>query len=394
MRDRTKEVERLKRQLQQLQGALGQNGSTTPPPEQDSPNGGNPGAVTPPPPTAHRMGEYVHHHQHWPHTSGPEHVNGLGLTTDGETPLTFDTSSFFPQLHQSPSGEMMTGIATPPPSTSGRRSRAVTGSSIASHGMPGNQHHLRSSSTGPLMMAPAASTCSSPIPHSHHHSQWHQPTGVDRRDSLQVGPMSTSPSPLLPVSRESFSMCSSPEEVSFLHHSHHAKPPPAYATSMDEGMATPTGPVYPPPPDSSELHSRGWSTSVDGGSGAAGGSPLMPPHSSSSSSVAYLSTVNELPEVAKPLPETTAPLLHFAVASGHIDTLRLLLARHDINLNGRDNAGYTPLQRAVADGRTDMAALLLERGAIVDGVEWIQEGATAATTNAEHAAAIKAENRL
>ncbi|EMR63292.1 putative ankyrin domain protein [Eutypa lata UCREL1] len=354
MRDRTKEVERLKRQLQQLQGALGHNGSTTPPPEQDSPN--HAGAVTPPS-SSHRMGEYVH--QPWPHSSGPEHVNGLGLTTDGETPLSFDTSSFFPQLQSS--GEMMTGIATPPSSTNGggRRSRAVTSSSVTSNGLPSN-HHLRSSSTGPLMMA-AASTCSSPIPHHH---QWHQPTSADRRESLQVGPMSTSPSPMLPVTRETYSsLCSSPEEVSFMQHS---KPAYATATSMDEGMAS-TGPVYPPPPDHHH-HGRattGWSTPVDG---AGGHSPLA------SAGGYHLSTVSELPEVAKPLPETTAPLLHFAIASGHTETLRLLLARPDINLNGRDNSGYTPLQRAVSNGRTDMAAMLLERGAVVDGVEeWMQQ---------------------
>lgn len=368
MRDRTKEVERLKRQLQQLQGALGQNGSTTPPPEQDSPH--HAGAATPP--SSHRMGEYVH--QPWPHSSsGPEHVNGLGLTTDGETPLSFDTASFFPQLQSS--GEMMTGITTPPSSNNGggRRSRAVTSSSVTSNGLASN-HHLRSSSTGPLMMAAAASTCSSPIPHHHQWHQQQQPTSADRRESLQVGgPMSTSPSPMLPVTRESYSsLCSSPEEVSFMQH---AKPAYATATSMDEGMAASTGPVYPPPPDHHHHHQHqhqhqhhhgraaaaaGWSTPVDG---AGGHSPLA----SAAAGGYHLSTVSELPE-------TTAPLLHFAIASGHMETLRLLLARPDINLNGRDNAGYTPLQRAVSNGRTDMAAMLLERGAVVDGVEeWMQQ---------------------
>ena len=136
---------------------------------------------------------------------------------------------------------------------------------------------------------------------------------------------------------------------------------PAYAP-IDESMA-PGGHVYPPPPDSADMHH---------------------PHSSplaASTGFHHLSTVNELPEVipalspgnGKAIPETTAPLLHFAIASGQIDTLRLLLARPNINLNGRDNSGYTPLQRAVCDGRTDMAALLLERGAIVEGAEeWMQ----------------------
>lgn len=334
MRDRTKEVERLKRQLQQLQSAVGQDAQRTPPPEQESssPSGASStngadgkrrhGALTPPVGSRH-MGEYVQ--QPWTHHSRPEPINGLGLTSDGEHPLQFDTS-FFPSLQQS--GEIINGMATPPSST-GRRSRAVTSSSVTSNGMSAS-HHLRNNSNGPMMIS---SNCPSPIPH-----QWPQSTNPDRRESLQVAAMSNTSSPLLPVSRESFSMCSSPEEVSFL-------------------QTTQAGSVYPPPPDS-DIHSRtGWSTPLDGASG----SPLTS---------GFLSTVNEMSEMpSKPLPETTAPLLHFAIASGQLDTLRLLLQRYDININGRDSAGYTPLQRAVSNGRTDMAAVLLEHGATVDGVE-------------------------
>jgi ankyrin repeat protein len=151
---------------------------------------------------------------------------------------------------------------------------------------------------------------------------------------------------MMSVSRAgSFSLCSSPEEA-FL------QSKPAFA--LEEGMSQPGG-VY-PPPDADMQARTGWSTPMDGTTAA--NSPLT--------SGGYLSTVSEIPEMTKPLPETTAPLLHFAIASGQIDTLRFLLARSNVALNARDNAGYTPLQRAIANGRTDMAAVLLEHGAAVD----------------------------
>ncbi|KAK8123761.1 hypothetical protein PG999_003679 [Apiospora kogelbergensis] len=57
-------------------------------------------------------------------------------------------------------------------------------------------------------------------------------------------------------------------------------------------------------------------------------------------------------------------LLHLAVGGGHIDTLRLLLQRLDAAaLNARDERGYTALECAVMEGRTDLVALLLEHGA-------------------------------
>ncbi|OTB01306.1 hypothetical protein M426DRAFT_75269 [Hypoxylon sp. CI-4A] len=204
MRDRTKEVERLKKQLQQLQQSMSADPSTTPPPEHELPSGGRSpsslgdshaqnadGSVTAAttPNGSRRMSDYL---QTWSHGSGAEQLSGLGLTTDGENQLGFDTASYFPHAHGS--GDVVTDL----PTTS-RRARAVTSSaSVQQH-----PHHLRSHNT-------------------------------------------------------------------------------------------------------------------------------------------------------------TAPLLHFAVAGGHIDTLRLLLQRYDVNVNGRDTAGYTALQRAVMAGRTDMAAMLLE----------------------------------
>jgi hypothetical protein len=163
-----------------------------------------------------------------------------------------------------------------------------------------------------------------------------------------MGPVSAHGSPMIPVSRAgSFSMCNSPEDA-FMQ----AKP----AFALDEGLAQ-AAPVYPPPPDAEMQARTGWSTPIDGTTAA--NSPMT-------TNGGFLQSVSEIPEMTKPLPETTAPLLHFAIASGQIDTLRFLLTRSNVAVNARDNAGYTPLQRAIANGRTDMAAILLEHGASVD----------------------------
>ena len=67
-------------------------------------------------------------------------------------------------------------------------------------------------------------------------------------------------------------------------------------------------------------------------------------------------------------PDADASLLHFAVAGGDIETLRLLLKHQPNMIEIRDSGGYTPIQRAIMIRRPDMVALLLEhREALVDG---------------------------
>ena len=61
-------------------------------------------------------------------------------------------------------------------------------------------------------------------------------------------------------------------------------------------------------------------------------------------------------------PESNASLLHFAVAGGNIETLRLLLKYKPHLIGVRDADGYTPIQRAIMVRRTDMVALFLEHG--------------------------------
>lgn len=58
-------------------------------------------------------------------------------------------------------------------------------------------------------------------------------------------------------------------------------------------------------------------------------------------------------------------LLHLSIAAGHADVLQLLLQKTKIGIDQRDSAGFTPLQRAVMSGRTDMVMTLLEHGATI-----------------------------
>lgn len=63
------------------------------------------------------------------------------------------------------------------------------------------------------------------------------------------------------------------------------------------------------------------------------------------------------------IPDIHEPLIHLAITRGSVDALRLLLRNHPSSVNVRDKAGYTPLQRAVINGRTDLMSLLIEHNA-------------------------------
>ncbi|KAK2594903.1 hypothetical protein QQS21_007402 [Conoideocrella luteorostrata] len=58
-------------------------------------------------------------------------------------------------------------------------------------------------------------------------------------------------------------------------------------------------------------------------------------------------------------PNGHASLLHFAVAWGEFESLKSLLQHQRHNLNVQDSEGFTPLQRAIMLGRTDVVAFLL-----------------------------------
>ncbi|KAI6363253.1 hypothetical protein MCOR25_005970 [Pyricularia grisea] len=80
--------------------------------------------------------------------------------------------------------------------------------------------------------------------------------------------------------------------------------------------------------------------------------------------------------------QSQSSLLHLAVSGGHLSVLKLLLQSCEIPINTRDAKGYTALQRAVFAGKMEMVTLLLEHGADFSAGRQ-DDGAEAA---AEHAA--------
>ncbi|KAH8681840.1 hypothetical protein BX600DRAFT_544330 [Xylariales sp. PMI_506] len=348
MRDRTKEVERLKKQLQKMQEQA-QETSSVPNQAQQQQTDMLPAVHTPrrqdsfqaprvdssPAPMDWTNGYF----QVWtPQQHEQDAVNGLGLTTDGEHPMSFETPSFFPAL---PGTEDFGAVPMAP---SHSRARAVSASSMSSPS-PQPHQHLRSNSNPPMYSPRCPSPSSSP---------WPQAQRSGSCDSLQVPGVSASPSPLLldpsaqntllALSPASFSLYQNPEEMSLPH--------PDASFSLDDGMVPRA--TYPTPPHSDISAASSWS-GFDVKQHGRNGSGSSTPMSSLNSSEFCPS-------------ETNAPLLHLAVAGGHLDTLKLLLQRMDMSVNTKDSSGYTPLQRAVMSGRTDMVMLLLEHGADVHGL--------------------------
>ncbi|KAI0448874.1 hypothetical protein F5B21DRAFT_509718 [Xylaria acuta] len=334
MRDRTKEVEKLKKQLQQLQEIVSGDSSTTPPPEQELASGGRspvssegtpgphnaePASVPATTVAADGSRQISGYMQTWPHAHSSEQLNGLGLMSDGDTPMVYDTATtYFSQIPTS--NDVVPELSTA--SSLSRRTRAVT-TAIAPAPI---QHHPPHRSHS--MSAALSSNCSSPLP-------W----GANSAEGHEAMPMPTS-----------FNMYGNADELSLYH--------PESVYSLEDSLAASTAYATSP---GSDLNSAGGWSAVDR-------KPITRPGSSSVTST-FMTNINvgDVPDMSKPLPETTAPLLHFAIAGGNVETLRLLLLRHDVNINGKDNSGYTALQRAVMCGRTDMAAMLLERGASVEG---------------------------
>lgn len=53
-------------------------------------------------------------------------------------------------------------------------------------------------------------------------------------------------------------------------------------------------------------------------------------------------------------------LLHMAVARNHVDTIRVLLQDRRVAVDEKDDEGFTPLEQAVMQGRSEAVKLLLE----------------------------------
>ncbi|KAI0444367.1 hypothetical protein F4803DRAFT_254900 [Xylaria telfairii] len=333
MRDRTKEVEKLKKQLEELRG-MASGDATTPPPEQELSSEGRSPVSSEGTPVPHNLEpasvpataaadadmarQISGFMPPWSRGHSPGQLNGLCLMSDGDAPMAYDpASAYYPQIPTS--NDVVPELSTA--STLARRTRAVT----TALPLGSIQHHPPPRSHS--MSAALSPNGSSPIP-------WGG-NSAEGREAIQMPP--------------GFNMYGSSDEMHLYH--------PESVYSLEDSLAAST--AYATSPGSDMNSTAGWPV-VDR-------KPITRPGSSSVTPT-FMASVNvgDIPDMPKSLPETTAPLLHFAIAAGNLDTLRLLLQRPDINLNGRDNSGYTPLQRAVASGRADMAAMLLERGAAVE----------------------------
>ncbi|KAI0191603.1 hypothetical protein F4808DRAFT_383499 [Astrocystis sublimbata] len=150
------------------------------------------------------------------------------------------------------------------------------------------------------------------------HSPWmaSQPSPMDVH--VAPGVMMMAPEPQMPVYSPHFDLQGRPEEF------HYPSPP-----HMDDSSAwqMPTSDSMPRPQSDTNLSARA---------------------------------------APRSLPDANAPILHLAVAGGHIDTLRIILKQCNVSVNVRDSAGYTPLQRAIINGHTDIVELLLKHGAEVN----------------------------
>lgn len=61
--------------------------------------------------------------------------------------------------------------------------------------------------------------------------------------------------------------------------------------------------------------------------------------------------------------QVSISLLHMAVAGSHIDTVKVLLQDERVVVDDEDSEGFTPLQRAVMQGKSEIVKLLLEHSA-------------------------------
>ncbi|KXJ91353.1 hypothetical protein Micbo1qcDRAFT_175570 [Microdochium bolleyi] len=269
MRDRTREVEKLKKQLEYLQGTLAQTRSPTPPVNHDSPpyrsfagsHSTSPMIMaTPAMPT-------------WSQLPDHSQLGSLGL---GGAGFSFDPSF--------PGGGVTVGMSPASSTSTGQRPRALTEDSCPGSTIR-NVGHVRSISSGPVMGAGD---------HSHVPYQWS--TSVTGRENLMsIGSMSpTSNSVLGLASQGSFIFECDPGDSVILQDG------PAFLLGEDPRVAS----LSSHPDASSQLI---WQS-------------VCPPAISPPNLVPALSTA-EPSSMPPNMPKTCAPPPHFAIPNNHVHTL-------------------------------------------------------------------------
>ncbi|KJZ78552.1 hypothetical protein HIM_01943 [Hirsutella minnesotensis 3608] len=89
---------------------------------------------------------------------------------------------------------------------------------------------------------------------------------------------------------------------------------------------------------------------------------ILPLNSADLSATTYEDFDFEIAELVSKSRQSTS-LLHIAVAGNHIDTIKVLLQDERVMIDDKDSDGFTPLQRAVMQGASEIVTLLLEHSA-------------------------------
>lgn len=89
---------------------------------------------------------------------------------------------------------------------------------------------------------------------------------------------------------------------------------------------------------------------------------ILPLSSADLSATTYEDFAFDMAELVNKSRQSTS-LLHIAVAGNHIATIKVLLQDERVMVDDKDSDGFTPLQRAVMHGRSEIVKLLLEHSA-------------------------------
>jgi hypothetical protein len=89
---------------------------------------------------------------------------------------------------------------------------------------------------------------------------------------------------------------------------------------------------------------------------------MLPLNSADLSAPTYEDFSFDMTELVNKSRQSTS-LLHMAVAGNHVDTIKVLLQDERVRIDDKDSDGFTPLQRAVMHGRSEIVKLLLAHSA-------------------------------
>ncbi|KAK8076209.1 hypothetical protein PG994_003481 [Apiospora phragmitis] len=377
MRDRTREVEKLKSQLKKLQEEKQEEQEAPSQTQEDEDySGSDSGSSTSsvkgdseahmddlnasPIATSEWLGRYF---QAWPESTEPERAGCMDIAANGESLTHLNDAACYSDYQLSPDYPQQ--IIPPRPMLSKGQDIIIPGQSTLAH-----QHHPMQSNRamGESMFYPKAAY-QMPWPHQNQRNMAFEEIG--NQMGSEPSRRLTLPSPLTSLGQPD--LAASP---------HHQRKPsqPTVGRLLNTELRLSSDDLQTllcrvlgvdnteaPSPEKSPVLEKRQKQKKDevGNRKSRSGMLITNIHKTASGAADHQAPA---PAAATNAGSSAATqptsLLHLAVAGGHVDTLRLLLQRLDAAaLNARDDRGYTALECAVMEGRTDLVALLLERGA-------------------------------